>query len=82
MLVLMGRANFYQLSIQSFSKIAVPATSKLKTRSSMVSSASAVQIVVEYNGVDDGGGRSGDFDMTFQVICWRSKHCSFIRKSQ
>ena len=26
--------------------------------------------------VDGGGGRSGDFDMTFQVTRWRSRHCS------
>ena len=28
-----------------------------------------------------GGGHSGDFDVTFQVIRWRSGHCSFVRKS-
>ena len=27
------------------------------------------QIVVEYDGVDDGDSCSGDFDMTFQVTC-------------
>ena len=31
---------------------------------------------------DDGGNRSGDFDVTFQVTRWRSGHCSFAKKSQ
>ena len=29
------------------------------------SSTSVTQIVVEYDGVDNGGGRSGDFDRKF-----------------
>ena len=37
------------------------------------------QIVVEYDRVDNGGGRSGDFDVTFQVTHWRSGHCSFAK---
>ena len=37
------------------------------------------QIVVEYNGVDDGSGHSGDFDVTFQVSRRRSGHCSSAR---
>ena len=37
---------------------------------------------VEHDGVDDGGSRSGNFDVTFQVIRWHSGHCSFARKSQ
>ena len=28
------------------------------------------QIMVEYDGVDDGGGRSDDFNVTFQVTRW------------
>ena len=48
----------------------------------------------EVDGVNDGGGRSGDFDkrfhpklhsdfdVTFQVTRWRSGYCSFARKSQ
>ena len=31
------------------------------------------QIVVEYDGDDDGGGHSSDFDVTFQVTRWRAK---------
>ena len=26
--------------------------------------------------INGGGGRNGDFDMTFQVTRWRSGHCS------
>ena len=33
----------------------------------------------ESDGVDDGSGRSGDFDMTFQVTRWRPGHCSPAR---
>ena len=33
----------------------------------------------EVDGVDDGGGRSSDFDMTFRVIRWRPGHCSPAR---
>ena len=40
----------------------MPLTSMLRTSSSTDSSASAAQIVGEYNEVDDGGGRSGDSD--------------------
>ena len=31
------------------------------------------QIVVEYDGFDDGGDCSGDFDVSFQVTRWRSE---------
>ena len=36
------------------------------------------------NGSDDGGhvdggSRNSDFDVTFQVTCWRSRHCSSKR---
>ena len=40
-------------------------SSMLRTSSSIDSSTSVTQIVVEYDGVDDGGGRSGDFDRKF-----------------
>ena len=36
----------------------------------------------ELDGVDNGGGCSGDFDITFLITRWRSRHCSFVRKSQ
>ena len=72
-------ADFYQGFIQGFSKIAVPLTSMLRTSSLRDSSTSMTQIVVEYDGVDNGGGRSGDFDVTFQVTRWRFGHCSSIR---
>ena len=42
-----------------------PLTSMLRTSSSTDSSISATQIVVDYDGVDGGGGRSGDFDRKF-----------------
>ena len=38
----------------------LPLTSMLRTSSLTDSSAGATQIVVEYDGVDDGGGCSGD----------------------
>ena len=59
--------DFYRGFIQSFSKIATPLTLILRTSSSTNSSTSMTQIVVEYDGVADGGGRSDDFDVTFQV---------------
>ena len=62
-----GEANFYQISIQGFSKITTPFASMLRTSSSTDSSTSATQIVVEYDGVDDGSGRSGDSDRKFVV---------------
>ena len=71
--------DFYRGFIQGFSKIAAPLTSMLRTSSSTDSSTSMTQIVVEYDGVDDGGGRSGDFDVTFQVTRRRSGHCSSAR---
>ena len=37
----------------------------LRTSSSTNSLTSVTWIVVEYDGVDDGGGRSGDFDKKF-----------------
>ena len=37
----------------------------LRTSSSTNSSTSAAQIVVEYDGIDDGDGRNGDFDRKF-----------------
>ena len=33
----------------------------------------------EFDDVDDGGGCSGDFDVTFQVTRWRSRHYSSKR---
>ena len=33
-----------------------------------------IQIMVEYNKVDDGHGYSRDFDMTFQVTRWRPEN--------
>ena len=68
-----------------------PLTSMLKTSSLTDSSTSTTQIVVEYNGVGDGGScrgvfdrrfhpkLHGDFDVTFQVTRWRSRHCSSAR---
>ena len=56
-------------------------TSMLRMSLSTDSSTRTTQIVAEYDGVDDSG-RSGDFDVIFQVIRWRSGHCSFARKSQ
>ena len=32
--------------------------------------------MVDFNGVDSGGGCSGDFKMTFQVTRWRFGHYS------
>ena len=40
----------------------MPLTSMLRTSSLTDSSTSMTQIVFEYNGVDDGGGCSGDSD--------------------
>ena len=40
-------------------------TLMLRTSTSTDSSTSATQIVVEYDGVDDSGGRSGDSDRKF-----------------
>ena len=71
--------NFYQLSIQDFSKITTPPISRLITSSSTDLLASAAQIVVEYNRVDDGGGCNSDFDMTFQVTRWRLRQYSPTR---
>ena len=42
-------------------------SSMLRTSSSTDSSTSMTQIVVEYDGVDNGGGRSGDFDRKFHL---------------
>ena len=39
-------------------------------------SISATKVVVDYNGVDDGGSCSGDFNVIFQVTRWRPGHCS------
>ena len=39
----------------------------LRTSKSTDSSISTTKIVVDYDEVDGGGGRSGDFDVTFQV---------------
>ena len=51
----------------------------LKTSLSTDLSTSMTQIVVEYDGIDDGGGRNGDFDMTFQATHWRPGYCSPAR---
>ena len=50
-------------------------TLKLRTSASTDSSVNATKILVDFDGVDGGGGCSGDFDVTFQVTCWRSRHC-------
>ena len=42
-----------------------PCISRLRTSTSLDSSTSAIQVVVEYDGVEDGG-RSGDFDRKFR----------------
>ena len=42
-----------------------PLTSMLKTSSSINSSTSTTQSVVEYDGIDDDGSHSGDLDKTF-----------------
>ena len=42
------------------------------------SSINANKIEVDFDGVD-GGGRSGDFDVTFQFTRWRFGHCSSAR---
>ena len=49
-------SDFYRRFIQGFSKIAAPLTSMLRTSSSTDSSTSTAQIVVEFVGVDAGGG--------------------------
>ena len=49
-----------------------PCTSRLRTSASTDSSINATKIVIDFDGVD---GRSGDFDVTFQVTHWRSRHC-------
>ena len=59
-----------------------PCTSRLRTSASTDSSINATKIVVDFDRVDDCDGRSGDFDVTFQIIRWRSGYCSFARKSQ
>ena len=53
-----------------------PCTSRLRTSTSLDLSINATKIVVDFDGVDS---RSGDFDVTFQVTRWRSKHCSYKR---
>ena len=50
-----------------------PCTSRLRTSASTNSSINATKIVVDFDGVD---GQSGDFDVTFQVTRWHSRHCS------
>ena len=47
----------------------------LKTRISIDSSIKA-NIPIDYDGVDDGDGCSGNFDVTFQVTRWRSGQSS------
>ena len=47
----------------------------LKMSISTDSSLSATKIVVDYDGVDGGGGRSGNFDVSFQIIRRCSGHC-------
>ena len=54
-------------------------TSRLRTSASTDSLINAIKIVVDFDGIDDCGGRSGDFDETFQVTRWRSKQYSSAR---
>ena len=48
----------------------------LKTSISTNSSINVIKIVFDFDRVDDGGSRSGDFDVAFQVTCWRSRYYS------
>ena len=75
------------------SRIAAPLTSMLKTsctesaepRKGLVgvggSGRNRVELVGKHesDGVEGGVGRSGDFNMAFQVIRWHSRHCSSKR---
>ena len=53
----------------------------LKTSSSSNSSTSVTQIVVGYDGVDDGGGCSGDFDRKFHQLLTSRLRTSFSTDS-
>ena len=53
-----------------------PCTSRLRTIASTDSSINATKIMIDFDGID---GRSGDFDVTFQVTRWRSRHYSCKR---
>ena len=85
-----GFANFYRRFIQGFSRIAASLTSMLKTSGSTESTIRPGKGGVgvgddgraERDGIDDGDGCSDDFNVSFQVIRWRSRHCSCVRKSQ
>ena len=64
----------------------MPLTSMLKTSGSTESTTrlGKGRVGVGDNGSDDGGhvdggSRNGDFDVTFQVTRWRSRHCSAKR---
>ena len=59
-------SDFYRHSIPRW-KITAPLTSMLRTSSSMDSSTSAAQIVVEYDGVDDGGGEGKSVEKSSKV---------------
>lgn len=61
--------NFYWDFIQDFNKIAVSLTPMLGMGSLTNSLTSMTQILVEYDKVNDGGSRSCDFNVTFQVLC-------------
>ena len=56
-----------------------PCTLRLRTSASTDLSINATKIVVDFDEVDNCGGRSDDFDVTFQVTCWPSRHCSSTR---
>ena len=53
-----------------------PCTPRLRMSVSTDSSINTTKIVVDFDGVN---ARNGDFDMTFQVTHWRSRHCSCKR---
>ena len=72
------------------SRIAAPLTLMLKTSSTKSAEPKKGIVGVDGDGrkraepvgkhesdsVDGGGGRSGDFDVTFQVTRWRFRYCS------
>ena len=74
-----GDSNKNSSDVPKLMYLPTPCTSRLRTSASTNSSINAIKIVVDFDGVDNYGGRSGDFDVTFQVTCWRSKHCSSTR---
>lgn len=46
----------------------------LRTNTSINSSINETKIVIDFDRVDGGGSYSDNFDVKFQVICWRSGH--------